>query len=432
MVIKVLPTAVIAFLFSLFAPNVYGLSGPSSDTDGNYTLTWTVTCGQWASYTLYENGSQIDSGACTTSGSYDVTGRLSDTYNYVLDRCYYNSSGFEPDFECLSDFGDEQTHTVVVSLPPPKPSSITTPSGTDTDGAYMVTWASSTDATSYLLQEQRDGGSWGSKYSGSGTGKSFSGQPNGSYRYRVRASNSSGTSSFRYSDTFSVLLPPTTPASINVPTTTDTDGSYTVSWSSSSTATSYLLQQQKNSGSWVTKYTGAGTSKSFSGQTNGSYRYRVRASNSSGNSSFKYSTTFSVLLPPPPPATITVPTTKVNKGMFTVSWSASVGATNYNLQESKDGNWSTAYSGAYVSELELTGREDGIYQYCVTASNASGQSDPPTCSATFEVERIPITLFEYDARGRLIRVEDDAGAEIDYQYDDAGNRLNVNESGGTN
>ena len=107
------------------------------------------------------------------------------------------------------------------------------------------------------------------------------GLTNAAYRYRVRAYNSSGWGGYRYSPTFSVLLPAPQPASITTPTATDDNGSYTVSWAASNTATSYLMQESKDGGGYVTKYSGAALSKSFSGQTNATYRYRVRAANAS-------------------------------------------------------------------------------------------------------------------------------------------------------
>ncbi|MEX0941679.1 MAG: FG-GAP-like repeat-containing protein [Pseudomonadales bacterium] len=384
-------TWVVALLFVAISAGAFGLSGPSTDNDGNFTLTWTpsYSCGSGTTYHLYENSTQISSGVCTSSGSYNVTGRSSGTYNYMLDQCDYYYP--EPGLLCASHIGLQQNHTVVVSVPPPPmPATITTPTGTDPDGAYTVSWSSSTGATSYLLQEQKNGGSWITKHSAAGLSKAFSGQTNGTYRYRVQAVSAHGASAFKYSVTFSVLLPPPAPATITVPTGTDVDGAYTVSWSASSTATSYLLQEQKNGGSWVTKHSGAGTSKAFAGQTNGSYVYRVRASNSSGASSFKTSGSFSVLLPPPTPSMIAVPTTTDTDGAYTISWSASSTATSYLLQEQKNGgSWVTKHSGAGTSKA-FSSQTNGSYVYRVLASNSSGSSSYRT-SGSFSVLLPPPT-----------------------------------------
>jgi serine protease len=79
----------------------------------------------------------------------------------------------------------------------------------------------------------------------------------------------------------------------------DGDGNYTVSWSASTGATSYLLQEDDNSGfsSPATAYSGANTSWAASGKPNGTYYYRVRASNAIGPSG--WSNTQSTVVSPP-------------------------------------------------------------------------------------------------------------------------------------
>ena len=76
---------------------------------------------------------------------------------------------------------------------------------------------------------------------------------------------------------------PSTPT-LNDPGTTDTDGSYTVSWSAGSGATSYTLEEDTNSSfsSPTVVHSGAGTSKDVSGKSGGTYYYRVNACNAEG------------------------------------------------------------------------------------------------------------------------------------------------------
>jgi YD repeat-containing protein len=38
-----------------------------------------------------------------------------------------------------------------------------------------------------------------------------------------------------------------------------------------------------------------------------------------------------------------------------------------------------------------------------------------------------VTQYQYDARGRLVKVSDNASKEINYTYDDAGNRIKVTD-----
>jgi hypothetical protein len=66
----------------------------------------------------------------------------------------------------------------------------------------------------------------------------------------------------------------------------DGDGNYTVSWSTAARATSYTLEEDDHSAfsSPTAQYSGSGTSWTASGKEIGTYYYRVRASNSWGNS----------------------------------------------------------------------------------------------------------------------------------------------------
>ncbi len=68
----------------------------------------------------------------------------------------------------------------------------------------------------------------------------------------------------------------------------DHDGNYTVSWTSTNYATGYNLQEDDNNGfsSPITVYSGANTSWSATGKPNGTYYYRVQATNATGASSW--------------------------------------------------------------------------------------------------------------------------------------------------
>jgi hypothetical protein len=82
--------------------------------------------------------------------------------------------------------------------------------------------------------------------------------------------------------------PPNPPASITVPVY-DADGDYTVSWDSSDGASSYTLQeaQQADFSDAATIYSGGDTSKAITGKEDGTYYYRVLASNGAGDSGWR-------------------------------------------------------------------------------------------------------------------------------------------------
>jgi hypothetical protein len=272
----------------------------------------------------------------------------------------------------------------------PAPATITYPANSST-GQYTVSWASSTGATSYQLERSGNAGStWTQVYSGANLSYSES-VADGSYRYHVRATNTAGSSGWTAGTADCVVsittplpgLPPA-PATITYPASSST-GQYTVSWVSSSGATSYQLERSNNAGStWTQVYSGANLSYSES-VADGSYRYHVRATNTAGSSGWTTGTTdcvVSITTPPPPalplaPTTITYPANS-STGRFTISWASSTGATSYRLQRLRlnndDSRWTQVYSGPNTSYSEniTTG---GSYRYRVRAINTAGASD---------------------------------------------------------
>jgi len=128
-------------------------------------------------------------------------------------------------------------------------------SNPDGDGNYTVTWSSVHGAEYYSLQED-DEPSFASPtvvYSGTGTSKSISGRDVGTYYYRVRDSNSAGTSD--WSNVKSVVV------TVPLPPCSVTCGADASRWwvnitcesgSTSSTTSSY--QYYDSTRGWVTHY----------------------------------------------------------------------------------------------------------------------------------------------------------------------------------
>jgi uncharacterized repeat protein (TIGR01451 family) len=91
---------------------------------------------------------------------------------------------------------------------------------------------------------------------------------------------------------------PDTPV-LNAISNPDGDGSYSVSWNAAYLADTYTLQEDDNAAftSPATAYTGSGTGWSASGKATGTYYYRVKATNSWGDSG--WSNVQSVTVTPP-------------------------------------------------------------------------------------------------------------------------------------
>jgi len=118
---------------------------------------------------------------------------------------------------------------VMRSLPVPTAPVLNAISNGDGDGNYTVSWSSSAGATTYTLEEDDNNGfsSPSAVYSGASTSKAISGKGIGTYYYRVRASNTSGSSG--WSNIVSVvvtLLPPPCPQAGAWSGTTSQGGSF--------------------------------------------------------------------------------------------------------------------------------------------------------------------------------------------------------------
>ncbi|MBR9728086.1 hypothetical protein G3R48_08830, partial [Shewanella intestini] len=166
------------------------------------------------------------------------------------------------------------------------------------DGAYTVSWAAVSGATGYQLEQKIGSGAWASIYTGTAPSKAVSGLSTNTYQYRVKAKYESLSGGYRTSSVTTVLLSPSIPASIATPTSTVTNGRYTISWAQVVTATIYTLQESVNNGVWSNLASQEDISFDHVVNTDGSYQYRVNACNASGCSDWKVSSTVTVTLPP--------------------------------------------------------------------------------------------------------------------------------------
>jgi len=225
---------------------------------------------------IYEGGVMTIAGDATGQVNADiVAGKIAGVGTNVA--ASYNSS----EGKTYVTAGEE------IPDPPEAPASISYPTGSST-GSYTVSWSASNSAISYQLERSNNGGSnWSQVYAGDNLFYSEN-VTDGNYRYRIRAGNSGGSSGWTtgtWDCVVALAEPPLPPSSITYPAGSNS-GQYTVSWALSSGASSYQLERSSNSGgNWEQVYSGANTSYSES-ITNGSYRYRIRASNAGGSSNW--------------------------------------------------------------------------------------------------------------------------------------------------
>ena len=116
----------------------------------------------------------------------------------------------------------------------------------------------------------------------------------------------------------------------------------------------------------------------------------------------------------------------LSDGNIEVSWDASTGSvTYYYLEYQKNGgNYDFAYEGA-SRIFTMTNLPIASYTFRVKACKQV--SDYFSCSGWRYSSAIPQTIgiyqYQYDALGRLTKVIDTENREIEYDYDEADNRL---------
>jgi subtilisin family serine protease len=206
---------------------------------------------------------------------------------------------------------------------------------------------------------------------------------------------------------------------LNPISNSDGNGEYLVDWTGSATATSYLLQVDSSPdfGSPATAYNGPASEFTVVGQGPGTWYYRVRATASTGVSD--WSNTQSVTVKPAAPSLDAISNAS-HAEAYTVTWSASVGATSYTLQEDDNSSFSsprTRYVGSDTA-YHVTGQAGGTWYYRVFASNSGGNStwsnvvstvvDPlPLDAPTLSAISNPQSLDNY-----LVNWSDVSGASV--------------------
>jgi len=355
------------------ATNQWSNTGNVSVAPGGYYT--------WATLTLLPSGNAIlvggenGSGWLNTTQIYDTgTGQWSTNSNLNTPRANHKAI-LLPNGKVLVIGGKGSDWTYMLSsselydLSPAAPT-LNTIVSPDIDGNYSASWNSVSGATSYTLEVANNSGFSSSTvaYSGSSISYNVTGQTNGTWYYRVKATNASGSSAWSNTVSVVVLLPPTAPT-LNTIASPDVDGNYSASWNSVSGATGYTLEVANNSGfsSSTVAYSGSSTSYNVTGQTNGTRYYRVKATNASGSSAWSNTISVVVAIPTPTAPTLnTIPSPDVD-GSYSASWNSVSGATGYTLEVANNSGFSSstvAYSGSSIS-YNVTGQSNGTWYYRV-------------------------------------------------------------------
>jgi hypothetical protein len=337
-------------------------TAPTGSSTGSYSVSWAGIDGA-TSYTLQErvNGGSWTTIQTGTATSKAISGKGDGSYGYQVQVCAADG---------CSTWSTAVTTTVL--LPPSAPASLSVPA--TSSGSVAVSWAASSTATSYTLQQRLGSGGWSTVYTGAATSSTRTVTTTGNYTYQVQACNSAGCSGWKASSAVAVTIPPGSAPSLSAPSSSTT-GSYTVSWTGVSGATSYTLQGQVNGGGWSTIQASNATSKVISGKGNGTYGYRVQACNVGGCGGWSAAKSTTVLLPPTTPGTPSVSSGgPYYRPVVTVAWGAVSGATTYTVEMNHPQEGvENFYVGPETSARTLM-YVDGTVAFHVKACNASGCS----------------------------------------------------------
>ncbi|MBU1747154.1 MAG: hypothetical protein KKA73_05660, partial [Chloroflexi bacterium] len=347
------------------APILYAIV--NADCDGAYTVDWDPAAGA-TSYVLEEDTNPAFGNANVVySGS-----NTEHTYaSHPAGHFYYRVKALF-DVTCESAWSTTQDACVCPAAP-----TLNVIDNVNCDGDYTVDWEPVTVAggANYVL-EVDDNAAFTSPteaYSGTDPVHVVTGQATGTWYYRVKAA-ADATCESAWSGTQSVDVCPDAPT-LNAISNADCDGAYTVDWEPVAGATAYTLEEDDNASfsSPTTVYSGANTDHAVSGQTPGTWHYRVRATNAAGDSAWSGTRSVDVCSPA---LTLNPISNPDCDGNYTVDWDPVIGALLYTLQRDDNpafGNPAVVYLGL-ISQHNVSGQGTGRWYYRVRATTIVGNS----------------------------------------------------------
>jgi YD repeat-containing protein len=342
------------------------LAGQSPN--GSFTVSWGAIAGA-ATHKLEEsvNGGAWAVAQDTAATAAGFSAKLAGTYAYRVSGC--NPAGCGP----ISASATTQSY-----YPPGAAPSIAG-GGQSFGGSYTVSWGAVGGASTYRLEESTNGSGWTLVVNAASQSQGFSGKSTGNYSYRAQGCNGAGCGPYSGNATVEVIQPPGVP-SLSVPSSNST-GNYAVSWTAVPMTVVYNMEQNANNAGWVMLQSEGSTTRNLAGVLLGTYEYRVKACNAAGCGGYSNVGTIVVTPPPPTPAFITDTKFQWKQGTLTkircdVEWTASPGATSYNLVVAANGL--VQYNGP-LTKISAQSAAYCAPSHVIRACNASGCSadSPP-------------------------------------------------------
>jgi fibronectin type 3 domain-containing protein len=356
-----------------------GATTPSAPTgllatagNAEISLAWSASSGATSYYVQRAtvSGGPYVQIAVPAANSYTNTGLTNGTtYYYVVSA--FNSAG-----QSANSSQARATPTAPAS-PPAAPTGLQATAG---NAQVSLTWTASTGATSYHVKRATSSGGPYTQISAP-TGANFTdtGLVNGTaYFYVVSALNSAGEGANSTQASATPAAPATHPAAPTSLQATAGNAQVNLTWTASTSATSYHVKRSTTSGGSYTQVAApTTTSDTDTGLTNGTtYYYVVSALNGAGesaNSSQASATPAAPAMPPPAPSGLQA---TAGNAQVSLTWTASAGATSYHVKRSttSGGPYTQVAAPTTTSDTD-TGLTNGTtYYYVVSALNDTGES----------------------------------------------------------
>lgn len=253
----------------LNSPDLYAID--NADGDGSYLVTWSSVQNATL-YTLQEDDNPgfsspklVYQGSATQKA---ISGQAAGYYYYRVRA--ENAAAVS---------GWSQTRTAGVL--PGTPTLQLTPDATHPD-AYLLAWSQVAGADSYQLQESSNAGftSPTTRYLGSALSYAVTGQAGGDWYYRVAAANQAGSGAWSTTE-ISITVPAPALASpvLGAISNPDHSDTFTLTWTTVSGATAYILEASPDPYFSVTTpvYTGGQAAFQMTTESGGYWYFRVRA-----------------------------------------------------------------------------------------------------------------------------------------------------------
>lgn len=429
----------------------------SSETDTTATIYWKIGCRQ-KSAALYGQVANcyvdgVNRGSCRgyiTSSSSSWKEVCSTSGYTTLSK---GSSGrnvpvmIETRVQPVDDIGSVTTswHYATVNVwvkaityyAPNAPSGCSATRNSDTKNTVSWTAPSTTTTkpvSTILVERQTDGGSWSQIASVGGSTTSYADtgtSADHSYRYRVRAQNSAGTSG--YSTSGAVYNTPAAPKKVTASRLAATTVKVAIE-NAARTATSLELQRSKDKSSWTTVATvdGSPVTETTDAPGGGTFYYRARNKRGDLISAWSEASEAVVTICPPAAPTLLAPASGVvvSKADAEVAFSWAHNPidgsdqTAAQLRYSADGgaSWTTVQidGAADFYALENDFEVNSEVTWGARTKGADADCGPWSGNRVFSVRQAPSIAFTAPGDGFVV---ENTPVAVELQYDDPSGSL---------